>query len=199
MRVRDALEEAGYEVFWDQSTPPGKDWDSWIRDQLTGAKLVIALWTKSSVASPNVRHEAIIAREAGKLLPAMVDDLAPTDFPMGLFMVQALSIGRTAREFNAVRGKFMEEVAARMGAADEARAAPRPAAKPKRSRRTLLIAAVALFVLVALPTWVFWPQLTDWLNPDAAAVSREELQASVAGERLARERVARGAENIQSG
>src|SRR6202008_3780803 len=84
-------------------------------------------------------------------------------------------------------------------AADEARAAPRPAAKPKRSRRTLLIAAGALFVLVALPPWFFWPQLTDWLNPDAAAVSREELQASVAGERLARERVARGAENIQSG
>ena len=108
MRVRDALEAAGYEVFWDQSTPPGKDWDSWIRDQLTGARLVIALWTKSSVASPNVRHEAIIAREAGKLLPLMVDELRPTDFPMGLFMVQALSIGRTAREFNAVRAKFLD-------------------------------------------------------------------------------------------
>ena len=99
MRVRDALEQAGYEVFWDQSTPPGKDWDSWIRDQLTGAKLVITLWTKSSVASPNVRHEAIIAREAGKLLPVMVDTLEPTDFPMGLFMVQALSIGRSARDY----------------------------------------------------------------------------------------------------
>ena len=54
---------------------------------------MIALWTKSSVASPNVRHEAIIAREAGKLLPVMVDELKPTDFPMGLFMVQALLIG----------------------------------------------------------------------------------------------------------
>jgi hypothetical protein len=124
MRVRDALEQAGYDVFWDQSTPPGKDWDSWIRDQLTGAKLVIALWTKSSVASANVRHEAIIAREAGKLLPVMVDELKPTDFPMGLFMVQALMIGRTARELNAVRGKFLAEVEARVGAGDEARAAP---------------------------------------------------------------------------
>ena len=38
MRVRDALEQAGYEVFWDQSTPPGKDWDSWIRDQLSTAR-----------------------------------------------------------------------------------------------------------------------------------------------------------------
>ena len=100
-RVRDALAEVGYEVFWDQSTPAGQDWDSWIRERLTGARLVVTLWTKASVASPNVRHEAIIAREAGKLLPVMVDELAPTDFPMGLFLVQALMIGRTAGSFRA--------------------------------------------------------------------------------------------------
>ena len=83
--------------------PAGQDWDSWIREQLLGARLVVALWTKASVASPNVRHEAIIAREEDKLLPVMVDELEPTDFPMGLFMVQALMIGRSAREFEAVK------------------------------------------------------------------------------------------------
>ena len=200
MRVRDALEQAGYEIFWDQSTPPGKDWDSWIRDQLTGAKLVIALWTKSSVASPNVRHEAIIAREAGKLLPVMVDDLAPGDFPMGLFMVQALSIGRTAREFNAVRAKFLAEVDARIGAGDAARAAalpPPPATK--RRRRLLLIGLAAGLLLLAVPVWLFWPQLTFWLNPDAAPVTREQVRSSIAGERLARERVAREADTTLSG
>jgi hypothetical protein len=199
MRVRDALQAAGYEIFWDQSTPPGKDWDSWIRDQLTGARLVIALWTKSSVASPNVRHEAIIAREAGKLLPVMVDPLAPTDFPMGLFMVQALMIGRTPREFNAVRDRFLEEVKERIGQGDEARAAAPAAVVPKKSRRKLLIGLAALLVLIALPTILFWPQLMFWLNPDAPPVSREQLNASIAGERLARERVARGAETTLSG
>jgi hypothetical protein len=199
MRVRDALEAAGYEVFWDQSTPPGKDWDSWIRDQLTGARLVIALWTKSSVASPNVRHEAIIAREAGKLLPVMVDELKPTDFPMGLFMVQALMIGHTAREFNAVRDKFLAEVQARVGAGNEARAAAPAPAKPGRSRRRLLIGLAAGLILLAVPVWLFWPQLMFWLNPDAPPVTQEQLKASVAGERLARERVASRADATLSG
>jgi hypothetical protein len=199
-RVRDALAQAGYHVFWDQSTPPGKDWDSWIRDQLTGAKLVIALWTKSSVASPNVRHEAIIAREAGKLLPVMVDALKPTDFPMGLFMVQALSIGHSARDFNAVRGKFLAEVAARIGEGDAMRAeAALPTARSGKSRRRLLIGVAAALLLLAVPVWYFWPQLTDWLNPDAPPVPRDEVEASVSGERLARQRVARGAENMLSG
>ena len=199
MRVRDALEEAGYEVFWDQSTPPGQDWDSWIRDQLTGAKLVIALWTKSSVASPNVRHEAIIAREAGKLLPVMVDALKPTDFPMGLFMVQALSIGHGAREFNAARDRFIAEVRARIGAVDEARVAQVAAARPRKPRRKLLLGAVAVFILLAVPVWFFWPQLSDWLNPNAPPVTQEQLRTSIAGERLARQRVARGADNMLSG
>jgi hypothetical protein len=198
MRVRDALEQAGYDVFWDQSTPPGKDWDSWIRDQLTGAKLVIALWTKSSVASANVRHEAIIAREAGKLLPVMVDELKPTDFPMGLFMVQALMVGRTAREFNAVQARFLAEVKARIGEGDEARAAATPAPPGKR-RRTLLIALAAAALVIAVPLYLFWPQLMSWLNPDAPPVTGEQLKASIAGERLARERVASRADATLSG
>lgn len=199
MRVRDALAKAGYEVFWDQSTPPGKDWDSWIRDQLTGAKLVIVLWTKSSVASPNVRHEAIIAREAGKLLPVMVDELKPTDFPMGLFMVQALKIGRSAREFNAVRDTFLAEVRARIGEADAARAAAPAQGSPGKSRRKLAIGLAVALVLVAVPLYLFWPQLSDWLNPNAPPVTQDQLKASIEGERLARERVARGADNMLSG
>lgn len=187
-------------MFWDQSTPPGKDWDSWIRDQLSTAKLVIALWTKSSVASPNVRHEAIIAREAGKLLPVMVDELTPTDFPMGLFMVQALQIGHGAREFNAVRSKFLAEVEARIGEGDAMRAeAASPAVAPPKRHRRVLIAAAAGLLLLAVPVWFFWPQLMFWLNPDAPPVAEEQVRASVAGERLARERVAREAETTLSG
>ena len=199
MRVREVLEQAGYAVFWDQSTPPGKDWDEWIRDELSGAKLVIALWTKASVASPNVRHEAIIAREAGKLLPVMVDDLKPTDFPMGLFMVQALSIGRSAREFAAVREKFLAEVKARIGEGDAARAAELAAPKPRKDRRKLLIGLAATLLLLAVPLYFLWPQLSDWLSPDAPPVTREQLRASIAGEQLARGRVVREAESTLSG
>jgi hypothetical protein len=196
--VRDTLVEAGYEVFWDQSTPAGRDWDSWIREKLSGAKLVVALWTKGSVASPNVRHEAIIAREAAKLLPLMVDELEPTDFPMGLFMVQALMIGRSARQFNAVKDRFLEEVRARIGAAAGDGAAPRAAKAGKRRRRVAIgLGATALVLAIAL--FFAWPALVHVIFPDTPPVSAERLKAAVEGESLARQRVARSAESALSG
>jgi hypothetical protein len=196
LRVRDALQEAGYDVFWDQSTPAGQDWDSWIRERLTGARLVVTLWTKSSVASPNVRHEAIIAREAGRLLPLMVDELAPTDFPMGLFMVQALMIGRSARQFEAVRDKFLDEVRARIGAGGATAAPPAPRRWP---RRKLAIGLGAGALIAAIALFFAWPALDFVLFPDTPPVSREQIGASVGAERPARQRVARAAENQLSG
>jgi hypothetical protein len=196
-RVRDALEEVGYAVFWDQSTPPGKDWDSWIREQLTTARLVVALWTKASVVSPNVRHEAIIAREAGKLLPVMVDALAPTDFPMGLFMVQALAIGRSARDFNAGKAKLLGEVRARIGASDAPAGAP--LARPRKSRRKLYAALAVGALLAAAALFLAWPRIAFWLHPDAPPVSAELLKQAVDSEASARERSVRTAENMLSG
>jgi hypothetical protein len=196
LRVRDALQEAGYEVFWDQATPAGQDWDSWIRERLTGARLVVTLWTKSSVASPNVRHEAIIAREAGKLLPVMVDELAPTDFPMGLFMVQALMIGRSARQFAAVRAKFLDEVRARIG---EGGSVAAPSARRRMPLGKLAIGLGAGALLAAIALFFAWPALVFVVFPDTPPIAREQLKASVDAERLARQRVARAAENELSG
>lgn len=196
LRVRDALQEAGYDVFWDQATPTGQDWDSWIRERLTGAKLVVVLWTKASVASPNVRHEAIIAREAGKLLPVMVDELKPTDFPMGLFMVQALMVGRSARQFEAVRAKFLDEVRARIG---ESGAAP---ARPARRRVPggKLAIGLGLGALLAAILLAFtWPDLKFMVFPDTPPVARAQIEDSQRGEQLARQRVARAADNMLSG
>jgi TIR domain-containing protein len=190
--VRDTLAEAGYEVFWDQETPVGKDWDSWIRERLAGAKLVVTLWTRSSVASPNVRHEAIIAREAGKLLPVMVDELAPTDFPMGLFLVQALMIGRTAGSFRANGGRLLQEVEARIGPPGKSGVAmPRPATRQRR--RLVLVAMTA--VLIVLFAVLVWPSINRLIDPQAPPVSADEVRAAIALEAPARERIARSAEN----
>jgi hypothetical protein len=118
---------------------------------------------------------------------------------MGLFMVQALAIGRSAREFNAARDRFLAEVRARIAGGATAVAPATAAAPAGRSRRQWLIGVAAALILIAVPLYLFWPQLSDWLNPDAAPVSQEQIRASVAGERLARERVARGADNMLSG
>jgi hypothetical protein len=90
--VHDMLTDAGFDVFWDQEVPPGQDWDAWIRGHLEKARCVVVFWSKSSVASENVRHEAIIARDRDLLLPVLIDRLGASDFPMGLLVVQAADL-----------------------------------------------------------------------------------------------------------
>jgi TIR domain/Sel1 repeat len=87
--LRDALAGLGYDVFWDVETPAGENWDAWIRDHIARAKVVIILWTKNSAASPNVQHEAAIARDANKLLAAQLEAMKAIDFPMGFYTTQA--------------------------------------------------------------------------------------------------------------
>jgi hypothetical protein len=88
-RAHSRLKAAGYDVSWDQVVPPGKDWDSWIRDQLGKSSVVIVFWSRNAVASENVRHEATIARRQNKLIPVMLEALDPDSLPMGQYMVQA--------------------------------------------------------------------------------------------------------------
>jgi TIR domain len=87
--LRDALVAEGLTVFWDLDTPLGENWDAWIRRHLDAAKVVVVLWTPASAASHNVQHEAVIARDAGKLVPALIEPMAAADFPMGFYTTQA--------------------------------------------------------------------------------------------------------------
>ena len=91
-RVRpfhEALTALDFQVFWDQEVPAGTDWDTWIREQLTKSRAAVVFWSAESVASDNVRHEATVAKQDGKLVPVMLDDLRVDQFPMGLFNTQA--------------------------------------------------------------------------------------------------------------
>lgn len=156
-RVQKALEHAGIDVFWDQETPPGVDWDTWIREKLSRAKAAIVLWSKASIESPNVRHEAIVARDAGKLVPVMIETLAASDFPMGLYLVQGVQLQDWRSGHSGGMDRLIEEVNARLGRGAGAgheppkhpgkiKVAPDPA---QGNARILVFAAVAV-VLVAI-------------------------------------------------
>ncbi len=88
--IRDLLIAEGFDVFWDQEVPPGRDWDEWIRQQLKAARCAIVFWSEHSVQSRNVRHEAAIAWDAGKLIPVLLDPLTAEQFPMGHYTTQAI-------------------------------------------------------------------------------------------------------------
>jgi TIR domain len=90
--LRNALVDIGFAVFWDQEVPAGTDWDSWIRRHLQESKCAVVVWSSHSIASDNVRHEATIAKQQNKLVPAMLDVLGADQFPMGLYTVQAANL-----------------------------------------------------------------------------------------------------------
>src|SRR4029077_8645809 len=90
--IRDALVAQGFEVFWDQQVPAGLDWDTWIRQHLTKSKCAMAFWSAASVASDNVRHEAMVAKQQGKLISVLLEPLTIQQFPMGLYAQQAANL-----------------------------------------------------------------------------------------------------------
>jgi TIR domain/PAN domain len=90
--VRDALVAQGFEVFWDQEVPTGLDWDTWIRQHLAKCKCAMAFWSAASVASDNVRHEAMVAKQQGKLISVLLEPLTIQQFPMGLYAQQAANL-----------------------------------------------------------------------------------------------------------
>jgi hypothetical protein len=118
--IRDSLVAHGLEIFWDQEVPPGKDWDEWIRRELDRTRAVVVFWSKSSVRSKSVRHEAAVGEQQGKLVPVLLDPLTAEEFPMGFYTAQAIdftsadgSEGEWAKLLGAVEEKVVSAFALR--------------------------------------------------------------------------------------
>jgi hypothetical protein len=90
--IHDALVEQGFEVFWDQQVPAGKDWDTWIREHLASSKCAMVFWSAASVRSRNVRHEATVASQQDKLITVLLEPLTAEQFTMGLYRQQAANL-----------------------------------------------------------------------------------------------------------
>jgi len=66
------FEKAGFSVFVDTNTPTGENWREHIEKQLSECKVLVVLWSKSSVKSNYVKEEADVAKSEGKLIPVMI-------------------------------------------------------------------------------------------------------------------------------
>lgn len=90
--IHDALQLLGYDVFWDQLNPAAGDWDTIIRKKISDAKIAVVHWSETSQASKNVRHEAKIASEQGKLCSVIIDPMKESDLPLGQYCDQAIKL-----------------------------------------------------------------------------------------------------------
>src|SRR3954454_6017463 len=75
-----ALREAGLDAWWDEDIAPSAPWEATIEKALAEAKAVIVCWSPDAVASENVRSEARVAREDGRLIQVFVKPCTPPLF-----------------------------------------------------------------------------------------------------------------------
>jgi adenylate cyclase len=79
-KLADALQALGHEVWWDRHVRGGVRYAEEIDRALSGSEAVVVLWSPSSIASTWVLDEAQEGRDAGKLIPAIIDACKP---PLG--------------------------------------------------------------------------------------------------------------------
>lgn len=88
-RLSRLLEAAGRTVWWDRRVPAGKTWRFEIEKALRNARCVIVLWSQNSIHSQWVHEEAEEARQAGKLMPVLIERVRP---PPGFREVQTADL-----------------------------------------------------------------------------------------------------------
>lgn len=142
-----ALERAGFKVWWDRGLVGGEPWRESIDQALMAAKVAVVVWTRESTgpAGGFVRDEASRAARRGVLIPVLLD---PVDPPLGFGEVQAIDLVGWK---GSPRDPFFQDLVAVLRARLEGRPAPSPQGPLRRLKRRLGW-ATAMSMLTALAT-----------------------------------------------
>ncbi len=132
-KLARALEDSGYNVWWDALIEGGTAYAKTINHALETADVILVLWSASSVDSDWVRDEAALGRDRQRLVPLSLDRVKP---PLGFRQYQFIN-------FRSWRGRrdAPEFVALERAIAIAAGQAP-----PDRSPRKSLINRRAMLV-----------------------------------------------------
>lgn len=155
--LAEALEQRGWDVWWDREIPLGKSFDEVIEASIARAKCMIVLWSTASVASDWVRSEAAEGRRRGILVPALIETVDP---PLAFRLLNAADLtGWVGGGSPAELTRLMERVNELLGASPESPATLDPPARPhvpandraqvQRWRTPLLVLAAIVLALGA--------------------------------------------------
>ncbi len=195
-RVRplaEALQERGFNVWWDRSLAAGQGFTAIIEKELKTAKAVIVVWTQSSASSTFVRDEAGRARDEGRLVPVLLDAV---QLPLGFGAFQAEDFTRWNGGANAPQMQILEEA---LKAKLEGRDVDGGAVARKRRRLGMRIRVVSVLTVIALIAGIAWV-VNDFVRPDPPPTDlRAELLRLLAEGQLTPEQAIQLAQILESG
>ncbi|GGY53931.1 toll/interleukin-1 receptor domain-containing protein [Parvularcula lutaonensis] len=126
--IAEELQRAGLRVWWDPHIKTGAGFREEITQNLTAARVVVVVWSRTSVASRFVCDEADEGAQYDRLYPALVDLV---DIPLGFRQIQTHDLTRWHGSRN---DKSLKEFIATVaeGAKSSAPRRPTPAPPPER-------------------------------------------------------------------
>jgi len=158
--VYKLLNACGWSVFWDEHIKTGADWRRTLDAELAQARVVVVLWSRSSVLSDWVKEEAELARQRDMLLAALIDRIAP---PLGFGNLQAIDLIRWQGGRTDGVDKLIQAVSVKL----ESPLKKDPIVPPRPPPlRKLLAGGLLLALLAAYP-------IVKWLWPPAPLMNQE--------------------------
>jgi hypothetical protein len=140
-----ALRDEGLDVWWDQDIAPHAPWEQTIEHEHHHAKVLIVAWSTAAVQSENVKAEARLARNRGKLLQVFVEPCEPP-----LFFGERQGIDFTGWGGSRTDRRFVALVAAaRAVIAGDTPEAGVGFAPRRRDHRSAAIAGIAVLLALA--------------------------------------------------
>lgn len=107
-KLEAELNAHGYSTWWDKKLERGDDFSKTIDRHLKDAKIVICLWSETSVESDWVRAEAEKARSLGKLLPARVKGLSYDRIPPPFNILDTGELAPVESLINSIRARLAD-------------------------------------------------------------------------------------------
>jgi hypothetical protein len=143
-RIVTGLRAAGMSVWWDVDIAPRAAWEATIEGELSKARAVVVVWSRSSIASENVKAEARQAHKDGRLVQVFLEACEP---PLFFGERQGLDLTGWSGSHEDTAFRDLAHVVRAVMRGEPAKSATLP--KPL-ARSALPFARVALFVVAAL-------------------------------------------------
>ena len=165
-KLVEALRGQGLDTWWDEDIPGGAPWEPTIEKSLAQAKAVVVCWSPHAVASENVRSEARVGREDGRLVQVL---LRPCQPPLFFGERQAFDLSKWRGSPDDARVARLVDCVRKVAAGDRVESGEQLKRRKRFNRRVASAAAMLLiFVLAGAGWWMLRP--VEKTGPQTLAV-----------------------------